>query len=174
MTTPDIAPPRVCSIVIHVPVEKVWDEITKTGAIQRPLYNTRMEVELEEGGSLRYYSPDGKRVFVAGKVLEVDPPHRLRHTYIFAMAPGPVTEVTWQLEEVPEGCRVTITHAGWPTEKDAAKHAAGWTEILGLLKSELETGDIPGKTKLIYWIQGLFMFALPKTTRKEYADEQGW
>jgi len=170
----DIAPPRVCSIVIDAPVQKVWDEITKTGGIQRPLYNTMLEVELEEGGSLRYYSPDRKRVFVAGRVLEVDPPRRLRHTYIFAMKPGPATEVTWDLEETPRGCRVTVTHAGWPSEKLAQKHEAGWNEILGLLKSEVETGDIPTRTKIMYRIQGLFMFALPSTTKREYADEQGW
>ena len=66
------------------------------------------------------------------------------------------------------------THAGWTTEKEAKKHEAGWIGILGLLKSELETGDISGKTKLLYRIQGLFMFAMPKTTTTEYADEQGW
>jgi uncharacterized protein YndB with AHSA1/START domain len=172
--SPDALPDAVCSIVIGVPIQKVWDEITKTGSIQRPLYNTIMDVELEPGGSLRYYSPDRKRVFVAGRVLEVDPPRKLRHTYIFTMSPDPVTEVTWELEEVPGGCRVTITHAGWIDPKDAKKHGAGWVEILGLLKSELETGDIPGKTKWIYRIQGLIMWAMPKTTKTEYVDERGW
>ena len=167
-------PDQVCSIVIKVPVQKVWDEITKTGSLQRPVYNTVLDVDLKPGGSLRYYSEDRKRVFVAGEVLEVDAPHKLRHTYIFTMKPDPVTEVTWELEEVPEGCRVTITHAGWTDAKDAKKHGAGWIEILGLLKSELETGDIPGKTKLMYWVQGKFMWAMPKTTRTEHADLQGW
>lgn len=167
-------PDSVCSIVINVPVQKVWDEITKTGSIQRPVYNTLLDIELEAGGSMRYYSPDRKRVFVAGEVLEVDPPRKLRHTYIFTMKPEPITEVTWELGEAPEGCRVTITHAGWTTEKEAKQHEGGWNQILGLLKSELETGDIPGKTKLVYWMQGLFMFAMPKTTKTEYADEQGW
>lgn len=172
--TSSTLPPRLCSIVIHVPVEAVWAEITKTGSIQRPLYNTELDVELKPGGVMRYYSTDRKRIFVAGKVLEVDPPRLLRHTYRFTMAPEPVTEVTWELEEVPEGCRVTITHAGWTVEKDANKHLAGWQEILGLLKSELETGDIPFKTKAMYWIQGRFMWALPKTTRTEHADREGW
>lgn len=167
-------PDRVCQITIAVPVQQVWDEITKTGSIQRPVYNTVVDLELEVGGSIRYYSLDKKRVFVAGEVLEVDAPRKLRHTYIFTMAPDPVTEVTWELEQVPEGCRVTLTHAGWTAEKDAKKHEAGWVEILGLLKSELETGDIPGKTKFIYWLQGKFMWMMPKTTKTSHADEQGW
>jgi len=167
-------PDQVCSVVIRVPVQQVWDEITRTGSVQRPLYNTVLDIDLQPGGRLRYSSPDRKHVFVAGEVLEVEPPRKLRHTYIFTMKPDPVTEVTWLLEEVPEGCRVTVRHAGWTTAKDAKKHGAGWMEILRLLKSELETGEIPGKTRLIYWVQGLFMWALPKTTRSFYADEQRW
>ena len=168
-------PEHVCSIVIHVPVQQVWDEITKTGSVQRPLYNTVLDIDLEPGGRLRYSSTDRRRVFVAGEVLEVDPPHRLKHTYIFAMKPEPATVVTWELEEVPEGTRVTLKHGGWTSAHTAPeKHEAGWREILGLLKSELETGDIPVKTKLVYRLQVLFMFALPKTTKAGYADEQGW
>lgn len=160
-------PASVCSITIHVPVEEVWAELTKTGSIQRPLYNTVLDIDLQPGGSIRYRSPDGKRVFVAGEVLEVDAPHKLRHTYIFTMKPEPVTEVTWELEPVAEGCKVTLTHAGWTEAKDRNKHAKGWEEILGLLKSELETGDIPTRTKMIYAVQGWFMWALPSSTKAE-------
>ena len=62
-------------------------------------------------------------------------------------------------------CQILI--AGRTTEKDAAKHEACWIEILGLLESELETGDIPRKTKVMYWMQGLFMWAMPKSTKAE-------
>ena len=165
--TESVQPDQICSIVINVPREAVWQEITKTGQIQRPLYNTVLDIDLRPGGPLLYASENGKRVFVAGEVLEVDPPRLLKHTYVFTMSPEPVTQVTWELEEVEGGCRVTITHAGWTTEKDAKKHGAGWIEILGLLKSELETGDIPTKTKVIYWVQGLFMWMLPSSTRAE-------
>lgn len=173
--SPAPLPDHVCSIVIHVPVQAVWDEITKTGSLQRPLYNTVLQGDLVPGSHIRYASTDGKRVFVAGEVLEVDPPRRFKHTYMFTMKPEPATVVTWDLEEVGDGTRVTVTHAGWTDAHTAPeKHEAGWTEILGLLKSELETGDIPGKTKFMYWMQGLFMFALPKTTKATYVDEQGW
>lgn len=168
-------PDHVCSIVINVPVQAVWNEITKTGSLQRPLYNTVLDIDLVPGGRLRYSSEDRKRWFVAGEVLDVDPPRLLRHTYIFGLKPEPDTVVTWQLDEVDGGTRVTVTHAGWTTEHTKPeKHEAGWNEILGLLKSELETGDIPTKMKVIYWMQGLFMFAMPGTTKTEYADEKGW
>ena len=74
--------------------------------------------------------------------------------------PEPATVVTWELEEVPEGTRVTLTHSGWTTAHTKPERIAnGWREILALLRSELETGDIPLKTKVLYGIQGLWTAA---------------
>ncbi len=168
-------PDHVVSIHISVPVQKVWDEITKTGRVQKALYNTVLESELKPGSRLRYYSPDRKRVFIVGEVVEVEPPHRFAHTYMFTMREEPRTLVTWELSEESDGCRVTITHSGWTAEHEAPeKVAAGWTEILGLLKHELETGDIPLKTRIMYRVMGWFMFMMPKATRTEHVDDKGW
>jgi hypothetical protein len=112
---------------------------------------------------------------VVGEVVEVEAPKKFVHTYIFTMKPGPPTLVTWDLAETDEGCRVTVTHSGWTdAHEDVDKQAAGWREILGLLKAEVETGTIPLKTRLQYAAMGLMSFMLPKTTKAGYADEQGW
>ena len=176
MTATTAVPDQVASIHIAVPVQRVWDEITKTGRIQRALYNTVLETELVPGSRLRYYSPDRKRVFIVGEVVEVDPPRKLSHTYLFTMwKTGGPTLVTWELKEEAGGCRVTVTHSGFTAAHEAAeKTGAGWREILGLLKQELETGDLPFKTRALYKVMGWFMFMMPKTTTKAYADEQGW
>ncbi|HSM61898.1 MAG TPA: hypothetical protein VK849_13910, partial [Longimicrobiales bacterium] len=67
MPEPTALPDHVISIHIAVPVQRVWDEITRTGRIQRALYNTVLESELTPGSRLRYYSPDRKRVFIVGE-----------------------------------------------------------------------------------------------------------
>ena len=168
-------PDHVVSIHINVPVQRVWDEITKTGKIQRALYNTVLESDLVPGSRLRYYSPDKKRVFIVGKVVAVDPPRKLSHTYMFTTSESPFTLVTWELKEEAGGCRVTVTHSGWTTaHKAPEKVAAGWREILGLLKHELETGDLPTKAKIMYAMYGMLMFMMPKSTTTEYVDKQGW
>jgi len=177
--TETAAAPRaeyVTSIHIAVPTQRVWDEITKTGRIQRALYNTVLETDFRPGSRLRYYSPDKKRVFVVGEVIEVDPPTRFSHTYQFTTPKfGPPTLVTWELADEDGGCRVTVTHSGWTAEHQSPqKSAAGWQEILGLLKGELETGRIPFKTRLMYRVMGWFMFMMPKTTTVEHADKVGW
>ena len=168
-------PDHVISLHIAVPVRRVWDEITKLGQVQRALYNTVLESDLEPGSPLRYTSPDGKRVFVVGEVVAVEPPRKFVHTYWFTTwKGGGPTVVTWELEEEAGGCRVTITHSGWTPEHEAyEKTAGGWREILGLLKHELETGRLPLKTRVLYRIMGWFMFLLPKSTRVENVDRPG-
>lgn len=166
---------HVLSIDIKVPVQKAWDEITKTGRIQKALYNTILESELTPGSKLRYYTPDRKRVFVVGEVIEVEPPTKFVHTYVMTMRPDPPTVVTWQIEEIPGGCRVSITHSGWTEEAKTYKNTGeGWKEILGLLKHDLETGDIPFKNRVIYKMMTAFMFTMPKSTKTEEVDKAGW
>ena len=176
---PDLSvrPPEqhVLSIEIRAPIQRVWDEITKTGRIQRALYNTVLETDLVPGSRLRYYSPNKKRVFIVGEVVEVTPPTKLSHTYRFTQRDEPFTLVTWQLDETTDGCRVTLTHSGWTEAHHAPeKVRAGWEEILGLLKVVLETGDIPRKTKILYSIMGMMMFMMPKATRVEEVERSGW
>lgn len=172
MSEPGSLPDQVASIHIGVPVERVWEEITKTGRVQRALYNTVLETDLRPGGRLRYYSPDRKRVFIVGEVVEVDAPRRLAYTYLFTMwKSGGPTLVTWELEPEAGGTRVTVTHSGWTEAHEAPeKVAAGWREILALLKGELETGTIPLKTRVMYRVMGWFSFALPASTRAENVD----
>ncbi len=167
---------HVLSIEIHVPVQRVWNEITKTGSIQRPLYNCVLETELTPGSRLRYYSPNKKRVFVVGKVVEVDPPRKFSHTYHFVQNGNePATLVTWELTEIPGGCRVTLTHSGFTSvHKRVDNQRAGWQEILGLLKSELESGQIPFKTRLMYGVMGFTMWMLPKSTKTEEVEKVQW
>jgi len=168
--------PYVMSIDIHVPIQAVWDEITKTGSIQRPLYNSVLDVTLEPGSRLRYYSPDRQRVFVVGEVLEVDPPRKFSHTYHFMMnGVEPPTTVTWELAEIPGGTRVTVTHAGFTSaHKGAGKQQAGWQEILGLLKAELETGTIPLRMRFVYALMGKMTWMLPKSTKVEEVERAGF
>lgn len=165
----------VLSIDIDVPRDAVWAEITKTGSIQRPLYNCVMESELVPGAKLRYYSPNKKRVFVVGEVVEVTAPSRFVHTYVFTQKiHEPPTLVTWELDEIDTGCRVTVTHSGWTEEHKAPeKTAGGWGDILGMLKDELE-GEISFKWRMLYRLGNAFMFMMPKSTTVEEVERAGW
>ena len=176
MTQPKPLPDQVLSIEIKAPIERVWREITKTGAIQRSLNNTVLESTMTAGAKLRYYSPSRKRVFVVGEIVELSAPRRFSHTWKFTMNPEDFRLVTWELSELPGGsCRVTLTHSRWNEGMKSYKNVGTtWGNILRLLKLELETGDIDVKTKLMYGMFGALEFMLPKTTSVPYAEQQGW
>ena len=168
-------PDQVLSIEIKAPIQKVWQEITKTGAVQRATNNTVLESPMTPGAKLRYYSPSKKRVFVVGQIVEIAPPRRFSHTWKFTMSPDDPTLVTWELAEIPGGCRVTLTHSRWADASKMYKNVGKtWAEILRLLKLELETGDIDLKAKVMYGMMGAFEFMLPKTTTVEHANRVGW
>jgi uncharacterized protein YndB with AHSA1/START domain len=168
-------PDQVLSIDIKAPIQRVWQEITKTGAIQRAVNNTVLESAMTPGAKLRYYSPSKKRVFVVGEIVEVTPPRRFSHTWKFTMSPDGPTLVTWDLTEVSDGCRVTLTHTRWTDAHKMYKRVGGtWREILRLLKLELETGDIDLKARMMYGMFGAFEFMLPRTTTVEHANKAGW
>ena len=94
---------------------------------------------------------------------------------MFTFRPETPSLVTWELEETPSGCRVTVTHSGWTNQVKTHKGVGGgWRQILGLLKAELETGDIPLKTKLLYGVMNAFMFTMPKTTTVAEVEKAGW
>lgn len=168
-------PDKVVSIHIDAPPQRVWDEITRLGSVQPALYNTVLDSPLTPGSRLRYYSPDKSRVFIVGEVVEVEAPKKFSHTYWFTTwKKGVPTLVSWELAEESGGCRVTITHSGWTEEHEAYdRTAAGWTEILGLLKQQLETGSIPFKTRVLYRVMGWFLFMMPKTTKAEHWRSHG-
>lgn len=169
-------PDHVLSIHIAVPIQQVWDEITKTGRVQRAVYDTVLESDLRPGSRLRYYSRDRKRVFVIGEVVEVDPPRIFSHTYRFTTwKEGPSTLVRWELAEEGGGTRVTLVHSRWTAEhQEYESTAGGWRKILELLKHELETGELPLKARIAFRVMGWFAFLLPESTRAEHADRREW
>jgi uncharacterized protein YndB with AHSA1/START domain len=175
MAQNEAMPDHVMSIDIMVPRQRVWDEITKLGKIQRAMVNTVLESKLTPGSKMRYYSPDRKRVFVVGEVVEIIPPRKFSHTYMFTTRPEEPTLVTWELEEIPGGCRVKLTHSGWTDQVKTHKGVGGgWREILNLLKSDLETGNIPLKTRLTYRMYSALMFMMPASSKAENVAKAGW
>ncbi len=102
------------SITIAAPIDTVWAEITKVGARQRAQLDAVLETSFRPGDPLYYKSEDGTRVFMVGRVLECDPPTTFSHTQVLTMRDDPLTVVTWHLEAVAQGTRVTLVNSGWP------------------------------------------------------------
>ncbi|MGB5953244.1 MAG: SRPBCC domain-containing protein [Ornithinimicrobium sp.] len=159
-------------IEIQATINAVWAEITKLGTVQRPLLNTVLETTFEPGEPIRYRSANGKRTFVVGRIVQVEAPRLLSHTYVMTMYDEPPTLVTWTLEEIaPDLVQVTLKHEGWPQEsKTMDKHGKTWVGILADLKQQVETGDVSAKTKVSHALMTTFMFAMPAKTKSENVE----
>lgn len=159
-------------ITIAAPIEAVWAELTKLGPPQRAMMDTILESTLEVGSPLYYKSSDRKRVFIVGRIVEIDPPRRLAHTQRLTTRDDPFTLVTWSLEETDGGTSVTLLHTGWPEDTVKLDQVdSTWAIILPELKQVVETGDISTGLKLRYAFMRAFMWAMPARTRTENVAE---
>lgn len=162
-------PDAVFSIEIRAPRQRVWEEITRLGSVNDILFHTILESDLTPEAKLRYWSPDKKNIWIVGTVKEITPPSRFVHTYRFTdITDESETLVTWELSEVADGTRVTLTHTGFSDQaKTHKKVTGGWVAILDLLKVVAEGGRPSFKWRAMYRMMDLMGWVMPKSTRAD-------
>ncbi|MBI3750855.1 MAG: SRPBCC domain-containing protein [Chloroflexi bacterium] len=137
---------HVYSVYIQASQERVWQAITDGDETVRYYYGTRFASSLEPGAALTYAYPDGS-IAADGRILEVDPPRRLKVTFHARWdeqiaAEGPV-EMSWVLEASGDATRLTVTTSGLkPGSRTAEDFAGGIVYIVSGLKTVLETGQL--------------------------------
>lgn len=97
---------------------------------------TEWQADLRPGGSFqaRGVGADGHAFGVAGEYLVVDPPHKLSHTWKPDWENGQVTTVSYLLEAIAAGTRVTLRHDGFVGRPESCRsHGDGWERVLGWL-----------------------------------------
>jgi uncharacterized protein YndB with AHSA1/START domain len=140
MTTVDVAalPERVWRALTTDEVERWWSD--DTGHV------VQWAADLRLGGhwSLVVRTRDGKTYPAGGTFLKIDAPHKLVQTQKYEWnhpTLGRVdTIVTYRLNLIDGGTRVTVRHDGFAGRPDAAKeHALGWERFLGWLEAYLRS-----------------------------------
>src|SRR5437868_12551076 len=136
---------HVYSVYIQAPRERVWRAITDGDETVRYYYGTRVDSTWDPGAELVYRYPDGS-VAADGRVLEIDPPGRLRMTFHArwdpdAEADGPV-EMAWILDAAGDATKLTVTTSGLKAgSKSAEEFTGGMIYIVSGLKTVVETGE---------------------------------
>jgi uncharacterized protein YndB with AHSA1/START domain len=129
-------------VEIAAPVERVFraltdgDEITKWWGSPELYRTTGWVADLRPGGHWRAsgVGADGASFHVEGDYREVDPPHRLVHTWKAPWDGDNETTVSYKLEAIEGGTRVTLRHEGFAGRVDSCRgHAAGWERVLDWL-----------------------------------------
>lgn len=159
----------VYKVLIDAPIDTVWSELIKTRSPRPFFWNSSWDTkQMQRGNAYRMLSGDGKVVAVVGEILEMDPPHRLVHSFRLTSLDDPPSTVTYTLKEAQGGtefCLITENIvAGSKSEKSMAD---GSQFIVRNLKAFIETGKVTFGARLM-----LAMFALmsPLTPKSMRAD----
>ncbi len=147
--------------------ERVWSALTDSGAVQPFYFNSLFEADLVPGGALQYSTPDGKRIFIQGRVLEIVPGLKLIHEFRFCDLAEPPQTVIFEIEEALRGTQVSIRHDGLdeaPLHRSRVKR--GWSHILRNLKVWLEQGRLPLATRVQYAVLKLLLPLMPTPARE--------
>ena len=97
--------------------------------------------DLEVGGRWRSagVGRDGNSFEVAGEFLEIDPPKKLVQTWEPKWVNGPPTKVTYLLDPIDGGTRLTVRHEGFGDAVDSClSHTEGWERVFTWLATWIE------------------------------------
>lgn len=147
-TITEVRPTITKTVYFAAPPARVWPFLVEMDRLGHWLYPA--QADLAEGKDFTLMQGEGDAASRAcwGRVLEMRPPHRLRTTFTVNALEGVETVVTYALEEIAGGTRLTLTHEGLGAAGDRALAQLmafddGWDRHLGRLRAALaETADV--------------------------------
>jgi uncharacterized protein YndB with AHSA1/START domain len=149
-------------------IEDVWREITKTDEVQGVMFNMKMDCSLEVGAPWRMRTKNGKYTGIVGEVLVCEPPHHYAHTFKFTSFDDPPCVMRYELKEADGGVDFTMISEEMPIGTKSTKQMKqGGHMIVDNLKSLVETGKLPLKTRLLYAVFALMEPFSPAKIKSE-------
>ena len=104
------------SVFIAASRQIVWDHLTRADLLGKWFHAAK--ADLHDGADYTLISgTDGDRM-CWGKVTEMRPTDFMRWDFTVGPMQGAMSTVEWALEDAPGGTRLTLTHAGLPTDAD--------------------------------------------------------
>lgn len=127
------------TIFLDASRETVWSFLTEADKLA--LWFHRAASDLAEGSDYQLLGEDGAPQ-CWGRVHAMHRPERLAYSFTFGPANGTMTEVTWQLDEVAGGTRLTMHHDGIGSIEGSPLGLftaldAGWDAHLGQMRAAI-------------------------------------
>ena len=119
--------------LVAASVDTVWNDFTQAAALAEwiwpPRFETETVVEAEPQGRWEVRSAVAD-LAVEGRVLEIDPPRRLRLQWRWE-GEEHTTDADITLEEAADAAtRVIVRHSGFLTADERESHVEGWSNCL--------------------------------------------
>jgi uncharacterized protein YndB with AHSA1/START domain len=119
--------------LVAASVDRVWNDFTQGGPLAEwiwpPRFETEAVVEAEPQGRWEVRSAVAD-LAVEGRVLEIDPPSRLRLQWRWE-GEEHTTDAEIRLEEAADAAtRVIVRHTGFQTADERESHVEGWSNCL--------------------------------------------
>jgi len=138
----------LASVEIAAPPERVFRALASEELVNwwgsEDLYRTtKWTGDLRVGGAWRTegISREGKPFSVGGEFLEVDPPRKLVQTWRADWDGGNVTTITYRLDPIANGTRLTLKHTGFTGRPESCDgHSQGWERVLTWLRVYFPAG----------------------------------
>lgn len=136
----------VATIEIQATPERVFrslttpEELVRWWGAEGAYRTTEWTTEMRVGGKWRAggKGADGRSFSVEGVILAVDPPRKLVQTWKADWDGGKETKLTYSLDPIPDGTRVTVLHEGFAGRPQSCKdHGQGWERVLEWLSIHL-------------------------------------
>lgn len=133
-----------CSTDIGALPRTVWTVLTSPELLSRVMFGAVVDSDFVPGSPITFTGEwEGRRFEDHGEIVEVDEPRLLRHTHFSPLTgqadvPENYHTITWLLEEVPGGTRVTLTQDNNPTPEAAEHSTENWRRALGELRHTAE------------------------------------
>ncbi|HEX4337109.1 MAG TPA: SRPBCC domain-containing protein [Polyangiaceae bacterium] len=131
----------LASVEIAAPPERVFralttEEITQWWGSPEEYRTTSFTAELRVGGKWRTtgIGAKGDEFAVEGVYREIDSPRRLVQTWVAPWDGNNETVITYMLEPIEGGTRLTVKHEGFGERRESCSgHGEGWERVLGWL-----------------------------------------
>jgi uncharacterized protein YndB with AHSA1/START domain len=135
---------KVYEIYIKTTPERLWEAITDSELREKYTFGVGITSDWTPGSRYESVHPGAGVAISKGENLEVDPPRRLVQSFTALWSDDVKSEgaskVTWEIEQVEDSCRLTVTHSDLREDANAELYG-GWPMILSGLKTLLETGE---------------------------------
>lgn len=140
--TPMTDKPRLVHVTyIAATPERLWQALTDPEETAR-YWSHRNVSSWTRGDPWAHRRLDDGGDDILGTIVEVDPPHRLVHTWASPSDidnPDRRSTVTFDIEPDGDVVRLVVTHEGLPADQVRGT-TDGWAKVLSSLKTMVETG----------------------------------